>query len=89
MPFKRNNNTTQKQFDTIAICLTSPDDILDRSYGEVLKPETINYRTYKPERDGLFCERIFGPVKDYECYCGKYKRIRYKGIVCDLSLIHI
>ena len=83
MPFKRNNNTTQKQFDTIAICLTSPDDILDRSYGEVLKPETINYRTYKPERDGLFCERIFGPVKDYECYCGKYKRIRYKGIVCD------
>ena len=89
MPFKRNNNPAQKQFDTIAICLTSPDDILDRSYGEVLKPETINYRTYKPERDGLFCERIFGPVKDYECYCGKYKRIRYKGIVCDLSLIHI
>ena len=57
--------------------------ILERSYGEVLKPETINYRTYKPERDGLFCERIFGPVKDYECACGKYKRIRYKGIVCD------
>jgi len=63
--------------------LCSPDDILDRSFGEVLKPETINYRSYKPERDGLFCERIFGPVKDYECYCGKYKRIRYKGIVCD------
>ena len=84
MPFKRNQqNQPQKQFDTITICLTSPDDILDRSYGEVLKPETINYRTYKPERDGLFCERIFGPVKDYECYCGKYKRIRYKGIVCD------
>ncbi|MBT8221095.1 MAG: DNA-directed RNA polymerase subunit beta' [Bacteroidia bacterium] len=65
------------------ISLASPDDILERSYGEVLKPETINYRSYKPERDGLFCERIFGPVKDYECYCGKYKRIRYKGIVCD------
>ncbi len=63
--------------------MSSPDDILERSYGEVLKPETINYRSYKPERDGLFCERIFGPVKDYECYCGKYKRIRYKGIVCD------
>ena len=56
---------------------------MESSHGEVLKPETINYRTYKPERDGLFCERIFGPVKDYECYCGKYKRIRYKGIVCD------
>jgi len=83
MPFKRNTNQPKKQFDTITICLTSPDDILERSYGEVLKPETINYRTYKPERDGLFCERIFGPVKDYECYCGKYKRIRYKGIVCD------
>jgi DNA-directed RNA polymerase subunit beta' len=63
--------------------LSSPDEILERSFGEVLKPETINYRSYKPERDGLFCERIFGPVKDYECYCGKYKRIRYKGIVCD------
>jgi DNA-directed RNA polymerase subunit beta' len=63
--------------------LASPDNILERSFGEVLKPETINYRTYKPERDGLFCERIFGPVKDYECACGKYKRIRYKGIVCD------
>ena len=63
--------------------MASPDTILERSYGEVLKPETINYRTYKPERDGLFCERIFGPVKDYECACGKYKRIRYKGIVCD------
>ena len=63
--------------------MASPDNSLERSYGEVLKPETINYRTYKPERDGLFCERIFGPVKDYECACGKYKRIRYKGIVCD------
>jgi len=70
-------------FSKITISLASPDSILDRSYGEILKPETINYRTYKPERDGLFCEKIFGPVKDYECYCGKYKRIRYKGIVCD------
>ncbi|MBT8231800.1 MAG: DNA-directed RNA polymerase subunit beta' [Saprospiraceae bacterium] len=83
MPFKRKNELNTKNFDSITICLTSPDDILERSFGEVLKPETINYRTYKPERDGLFCERIFGPVKDYECYCGKYKRIRYKGIVCD------
>ena len=72
-----------QNFTTITLSLCSPDDILERSYGEVLKPETINYRSYKPERDGLFCERIFGPVKDYECYCGKYKRIRYKGIVCD------
>ena len=70
-------------FSKITIGLASPDSILERSNGEVLKPETINYRTYKPERDGLFCERIFGPVKDYECACGKYKRIRYKGIVCD------
>ncbi len=70
-------------FTSITLSLSSPDEILERSYGEVLKPETINYRSYKPERDGLFCERIFGPVKDYECYCGKYKRIRYKGIVCD------
>ena len=83
MAFKRSTNQETKNFEKITICLTSPDDILERSYGEVLKPETINYRTYKPERDGLFCERIFGPVKDYECYCGKYKRIRYKGIVCD------
>jgi len=82
MSFKK-NFTQQKSFNAITISLTSPDQILERSYGEVLKPETINYRTYKPERDGLFCERIFGPVKDYECYCGKYKRIRYKGIVCD------
>ncbi len=70
-------------FNRITISLASPESILERSHGEVLKPETINYRTYKPERDGLFCERIFGPVKDYECHCGKYKRIRYKGIVCD------
>lgn len=83
MPFKKSNNKIKSDFDSITISLASPDDILERSYGEVLKPETINYRSYKPERDGLFCERIFGPVKDYECYCGKYKRIRYKGIVCD------
>lgn len=84
MPFKKKAQAQVRQdFDSITISLASPDDILERSYGEVLKPETINYRSYKPERDGLFCERIFGPVKDYECYCGKYKRIRYKGIVCD------
>ncbi len=80
----RNNEiVTQKKFDKITIGLSSPEVILGSSRGEVLKPETINYRTHKPERDGLFCERIFGPVKDYECACGKYKRIRYKGIVCD------
>ena len=83
MPFKKSLNRQKADFESITISLCSPDDILERSYGEVLKPETINYRSYKPERDGLFCERIFGPVKDYECYCGKYKRIRYKGIVCD------
>ncbi|MDP4601624.1 MAG: DNA-directed RNA polymerase subunit beta', partial [Schleiferiaceae bacterium] len=70
-------------FESITISLASPEFLLGRSSGEVLKPETINYRTHKPERDGLFCERIFGPVKDFECACGKYKRIRYKGIVCD------
>ena len=80
---QRKENRPRPAFSQITIGLTSPDSILERSYGEVLKPETINYRTYKPERDGLFCERIFGPVKDYECACGKYKRIRYKGIVCD------
>ncbi len=79
----KKDNRPKAGFNKITISLASPDIILDRSYGEVLKPETINYRTYKPERDGLFCEKIFGPVKDYECYCGKYKRIRYKGIVCD------
>jgi len=83
MSFKKKNQIQQQEFDSISISLASPDDILERSFGEILKPETINYRSYKPERDGLFCERIFGPVKDYECYCGKYKRIRYKGIVCD------
>lgn len=79
----RKENKPRSSFSKITISLASPDNILERSFGEVLKPETINYRTYKPERDGLFCERIFGPVKDYECACGKYKRIRYKGIVCD------
>jgi DNA-directed RNA polymerase subunit beta' len=82
MAFRRDNKV-KISFTKISIGLASPEEILERSSGEVLKPETINYRTYKPERDGLFCERIFGPVKDYECHCGKYKRIRYKGIVCD------
>jgi DNA-directed RNA polymerase subunit beta' len=79
----RKFSTERSNFSSITISLASPEMILEKSSGEVLKPETINYRTYKPERDGLFCERIFGPVKDYECHCGKYKRIRYKGIVCD------
>jgi DNA-directed RNA polymerase subunit beta' len=83
MSFRKNDNKQRPTFNKIIITLASPDSILDRSFGEVLKPETINYRTYKPERDGLFCEKIFGPTKDYECYCGKYKRIRYRGIVCD------
>ena len=82
MAFRRDNKV-KSNFTKISISLASPEEILERSHGEVLKPETINYRTYKPERDGLFCERIFGPVKDYECHCGKYKRIRYRGIVCD------
>ena len=72
-----------KEFDSIKIGLASPDQIRAWSYGEVTKPETINYRTLKPERDGLYCERIFGPTKDWECHCGKYKRIRYKGKICD------
>ena len=79
----RKENKIKSNFSKITIGLASPEEILENSSGEVLKPETINYRTYKPERDGLFCERIFGPIKDYECHCGKYKRIRYKGIVCD------
>src|SRR5690554_602154 len=82
MSYKKDNKI-KSNFTSITISLASPETILERSSGEVTKPETINYRTYKPERDGLFCERIFGPVKDYECHCGKYKRIRYKGIVCD------
>ncbi len=80
---RNNDKNTVKRFNKISIGLASPESILAASNGEVLKPETINYRTHKPERDGLFCERIFGPVKDFECACGKYKRIRYKGIVCD------
>ncbi|MDV7187235.1 DNA-directed RNA polymerase subunit beta' [Lutibacter sp. TH_r2] len=80
---RKNDKYTVKKFNKISIGLSSPEAILEKSNGEVLKPETINYRTHKPERDGLFCERIFGPIKDYECACGKYKRIRYKGIVCD------
>ncbi len=82
MAFRRDNKI-KTNFTKITIGLSSPEEILENSHGEVIKPETINYRTYKPERDGLFCERIFGPTKDYECHCGKYKRIRYRGIVCD------
>ncbi len=81
--FNSKENKVKSNFQSISISLASPEDIIERSCGEVLKPETVNYRTYKPERDGLFCEKIFGPTKDYECYCGKYKRIRYRGIVCD------
>jgi DNA-directed RNA polymerase subunit beta' len=81
--FSRQETVTKQNFDTISISLTSSDKILERSYGEVTKPETINYRSFKPEKDGLFCEKIFGPVRDWECHCGKYKRIRYKGIICD------
>lgn len=79
----KKENQISSTFNSMTISLASPQSIEERSRGEVLKPETINYRTYKPERDGLFCERIFGPVKDWECHCGKYKRIRYKGIICD------
>ena len=82
MAFKKDTKI-KSNFTKITISLASPEEILENSFGEVTKPETINYRTYKPERDGLFCERIFGPTKDFECACGKYKRIRYKGIVCD------
>ena len=81
--FNNKDSKVKSNFQQINISLASPEDITARSCGEVLKPETVNYRTYKPERDGLFCEKIFGPTKDYECYCGKYKRIRYRGIVCD------
>jgi len=81
--FSRQETAPKKSFDSIAISLASSDKILERSYGEVTKPETINYRSFKPEKDGLFCEKIFGPVRDWECHCGKYKRIRYKGIICD------
>ena len=78
------NQTAQPQsFDQIKISIASPEKILSWSYGEIKKPETINYRTFKPERDGLFCARIFGPIKDYECLCGKYKRMKYKGVICE------
>ncbi len=83
MPINKKDIKVKNNFNQITIGLASPEEILEQSSGEVLKPETVNYRTYKPERDGLFCERIFGPTKDYECHCGKYKRIRYRGIVCD------
>src|SRR6186713_1294477 len=79
----RKNKKINNDFSKITISLASPESILESSHGEVTQPETINYRTYKPEMGGLFCERIFGPVKDWECHCGKYKRIRYKGIICD------
>jgi len=79
----KKNQKIKSNFTKIRIGLASPESILQKSFGEVIKPETINYRSYKPEMGGLFCERIFGPIKDYECHCGKYKRIRYKGIVCD------
>ncbi|MGE5682743.1 MAG: DNA-directed RNA polymerase subunit beta' [Bacillota bacterium] len=82
MPYRIQENA-MKSINSITISLASPDDILSRSHGEVTKPETINYRSFRPEKDGLFCEKIFGPIKDWECHCGKYKRIRYKGIVCD------
>ncbi|MCQ2173812.1 MAG: DNA-directed RNA polymerase subunit beta' [Bacteroidales bacterium] len=87
--FNNKENKVKSNFQTISIALASPEDITERSCGEVLKPETVNYRTYKPERDGLFCEKIFGPTKDYECYCGKYKRIRYRGIVCDRCNVEV
>ena len=83
MPAFNKENKVKSNFEKISISLASPEDIKERSSGEVLKPETVNYRTYKPERDGLFCEKIFGPTKDYECHCGKYKRIRYRGTICD------
>lgn len=87
--FNNKDNKVRSNFQRISISLASPEDIIERSHGEVLKPETVNYRTYKPERDGLFCEKIFGPTKDYECYCGKYKRIRYRGIVCDRCSVEV
>ena len=81
--FPERESLQSNDFDSIRLKLASPAEVRDWSYGEVTKPETINYRTQKPEKDGLFDERIFGPTKDWECYCGKYKRIRYRGIVCD------
>src|SRR3954464_14407734 len=78
-----NQQAQPQSFDRIKISISSPEKILSWSYGEIKKPETINYRTFKPERDGLFCARIFGPIKDYECLCGKYKRMKYRGIICE------
>ncbi|MCD8150053.1 MAG: DNA-directed RNA polymerase subunit beta', partial [Clostridiales bacterium] len=90
MPEANKNQTNQAvSFDAIRIRLASPEKILEWSHGEVKKPETINYRTLKPEKEGLFCERIFGPSKDWECHCGKYKKIRYKGVVCDRCGVEI
>tara|TARA_Y100000766_G_scaffold283197_1_gene298236 strand:+ start:546 stop:833 length:288 start_codon:yes stop_codon:yes gene_type:complete len=83
MNYLKKKKKHNSDFTKLIISVASPESVLEESCGEVIKPETINYRTFKPERDGLFCERIFGPVKDYECHCGKYKRIRYKGIICD------
>ena len=78
-----NPQIPSQSFDSIQISISSPEKILSWSFGEIKKPETINYRTFKPERDGLFCARIFGPIKDYECLCGKYKRMKYKGVICE------
>ena len=89
MNYLKKKKKTDANFSKLIISVASPESILEDSFGEVIKPETINYRTFKPERDGLFCERIFGPVKDYECHCGKYKRIRYKGIVCDRCSVEV
>jgi len=83
MPYTPHDTNVKRNFTKITVSLASSDAILQRSYGEVTKPETINYRSFRPEKDGLFCEKIFGPVRDWECHCGKYKRIRYKGIICD------
>ena len=81
--FENQNITQENNFDSIKITLASPEKIKSWSYGEIKKPETINYRTFRPEKDGLFCSRIFGPVKDYECLCGKYKRMKFRGIICE------
>ena len=89
MPNTKQHNYQPVAFEAIKIALASPEKIREWSRGEVTKPETINYRTLKPERDGLFCERIFGPKKDWECYCGKYKKIRYKGVICDRCGVEI
>src|SRR5437870_12668652 len=81
--------TGTESFDQIRISIASPEKIRSWSYGEIKKPETINYRTFKPERDGFFCARIFGPIKDYECLCGKYKRMKYKGIICEKCSVEV